>query len=80
LVSTEILTVEATCRFAMAGDDDSQLLAAVREGDEQAFITHVERYHSSLLRLARVYVEPSAAEDVVQDTWIGVLRGVSSFP
>jgi RNA polymerase sigma-70 factor (ECF subfamily) len=63
----------------MADDDDSQLLAAVREGDEPAFITLVERYHSSLLRLARLYVEPSAAEDVVQDAWIGVLRGVSSF-
>jgi RNA polymerase sigma-70 factor (ECF subfamily) len=59
--------------------DDSQLLAAVREGDEQAFVTLVERYHASLLRLARMYVEPSAAEDVVQDTWIGVLRGISSF-
>jgi RNA polymerase sigma-70 factor (ECF subfamily) len=63
----------------MAGDDDCQLLAAVREGDEPAVVTLVERYHSSLVRLARMYVEPSAAEDVVQDTWIGVLRGVSSF-
>jgi RNA polymerase sigma-70 factor (ECF subfamily) len=65
--------------LAVADDDDSQLLAAIREGDEQAFVTLVERYHSSLLRLARMYVEPSAAEDVVQDTWIGVLRGLASF-
>jgi RNA polymerase sigma-70 factor (ECF subfamily) len=50
-----------------------------REGDEQAFVALVERYHASLLRLARMYVEPSATEDVVQDTWIGVLRGFSSF-
>jgi RNA polymerase sigma-70 factor (ECF subfamily) len=69
----------STASFVIAGDDDSQLLAAVREGDEQAFVTLVERYHSSLLRLARMYVEPSAAEDVVQDAWIGVLRGVASF-
>jgi RNA polymerase sigma-70 factor (ECF subfamily) len=59
--------------------DDSHLLAAIREGDELAFVALVERYHSSLLRLARLYVEPNATEDVVQDTWIGVLRGLSAF-
>ena len=69
----------STATFVIPGGDDSQLLAAVREGDEQSFVTLVERYHSSLLRLARMYVDPSAAEDVVQDTWIGVLRGLSSF-
>jgi RNA polymerase sigma-70 factor (ECF subfamily) len=65
--------------FVIPGDDDCQLLAAVREGDEQAFVTLVERYHSSLLRLARLHVDSSVAEDVVQETWIGVLRGLSSF-
>jgi RNA polymerase sigma-70 factor (ECF subfamily) len=59
--------------------DDYQLLSNVRDGDESAFVTLVERYHSSLVRLARMYVEPSAAEDVVQDTWVGVLRGLSAF-
>jgi RNA polymerase sigma-70 factor (ECF subfamily) len=39
----------------------------------------VERYHTSLLRLARLYVDGNAAEDVVQETWIGVLRGLESF-
>jgi RNA polymerase sigma-70 factor (ECF subfamily) len=59
--------------------DDDQLLAAVREGDEQSFVTLVERYHSSLVRLARVYVNASAADDVVQDTWIGVMQGLPKF-
>jgi len=70
---------DSTATFVIPGGDDSQLLAAVREGGEQSFVMLVERYHSSLLRLARMYVDPSAAEDVVQDTWIGVLRGLSSF-
>jgi RNA polymerase sigma-70 factor (ECF subfamily) len=39
----------------------------------------VERYHTSLLRLARLYVDSDAAEDVVQETWIGVLRGLDNF-
>jgi RNA polymerase sigma-70 factor, ECF subfamily len=59
--------------------DDSELLAAVGEGDESAFVTLVERYHASLLRLARMYVDASAVEDVVQDTWIGVLHGLATF-
>jgi len=59
--------------------DDSELLAAVSEGDESAFVTLVERYHASLLGLARMYVDASAVEDVVQDTWIGVLHGLATF-
>jgi len=40
----------------------------------------VSRYHASLLRLARTYVStPSAAEDVAQDTWLAVLRGLDGF-
>lgn len=59
--------------------DDSQLVAAVREGDEAAFVTLVERYHATLQRLARMYVDVSSTEDVVQETWIGVLHGLASF-
>ena len=69
----------STATFVVTGDEDSHLLASVREGDENAFVRLVERYHASMLRLARMYVEPGVAEDVVQDTWIGVLRGLSSF-
>jgi RNA polymerase sigma-70 factor (ECF subfamily) len=68
----------STATFVPTGQD-AQLLAAARAGDEQAFVALVERYHASLLRLACTYVEPSAAEDVVQETWMGVLRGLSSF-
>ena len=59
--------------------DDSQLVAAIRDGDETAFVTVVERYHASLQRLARMYVDWSSVEDVVQETWIGVLHGLASF-
>ena len=59
--------------------DDTDLLAAVREGDETAFVALVERYHSSLQRLAHMYVDASAVDDVVQDTWIGVLHGLGTF-
>jgi RNA polymerase sigma-70 factor (ECF subfamily) len=61
-------------------DDDDALVRRAREGDEEAFATLVRRYSPSLLRLARTYVATQAqAEDVVQETWLGVLRGLERF-
>lgn len=60
--------------------NDAELVQALKDGDERTFMSLVERYHASLLRIARMYV-PSAevAEEVVQDTWIAVLDGVDRF-
>lgn len=61
-------------------DADASLLRRLREGDEQAFIALVERYQSSLLGLALSFVPSRAvAEEVVQDTWLAVLRGLGRF-
>ncbi len=60
--------------------DDVELLERLRSGDEGAFSELVRRYHAALVRLARFYVANEAsAEDVAQDTWIAVLRGVDRF-
>lgn len=60
--------------------EELRLLAALRQGDEKAFAQLVERYHSSLTRLARLYVPSQAvAEEVVQETWLGVLQGLERF-
>ncbi len=59
---------------------DLTLAERLRAGDEEAFTQLVERYHGSLIRFARLFVtSPALAEDVVQDTWLAVLRGVRSF-
>jgi RNA polymerase sigma-70 factor, ECF subfamily len=59
---------------------DETLVAAMRRGDEAAFVEVVERYHPALARLARVYVsDHSVAEEVVQETWLAVLRGIRNF-
>lgn len=61
-------------------EDESQLVAALRAGDEQAFMDLVERYHRPLLRLARAFVPSQAiAEEVVQETWLAVLQGIGAF-
>ncbi|MBA3809476.1 MAG: RNA polymerase sigma factor, partial [Solirubrobacterales bacterium] len=59
---------------------DAELLARVREGDEQAFVALVARHHSAMLHLARSFVPSAAvAEEVVQDTWVAVLKGLENF-
>ncbi len=61
-------------------DDDRAVVEALRRGDEKAFATLIERYHSSLLRLAMSYVATKEeAEDAVQETWLGVLKGIDRF-
>ena len=60
--------------------DDHRLVDSLRAGDESAFEMLIDRYHSSLLRLAMLFVPSRAvAEEVVQETWLGVLQGLARF-
>ena len=61
-------------------EPDAELLGRLRAGDEQTFVALVERYNGSMLRLAGSFVPSRAvAEEVVQDTWLAVLRGLPAF-
>jgi RNA polymerase sigma-70 factor (ECF subfamily) len=61
-------------------DPDAELLVRLRAGDEQAFVILVRRHHTAMLRVASSFVPSRAvAEEVVQDTWMGVLRGIGGF-
>jgi RNA polymerase sigma-70 factor, ECF subfamily len=52
----------------------------LRSGDELAFEALVDRYHVSMVRLAGMYAsDPKIAEEVAQETWIAVLRGLAKF-
>jgi RNA polymerase sigma-70 factor, ECF subfamily len=56
------------------------LIAALCNGDEQAFANLVDRHSSAMIRVAMAYVPSrAAAEEVVQETWIGVARGIGRF-
>jgi RNA polymerase sigma-70 factor (ECF subfamily) len=57
-----------------------EFVAALRVGNEAAFATLVEMYHTKMLRLARTMVgDAIAAEEVTQQAWLGVLRGLGRF-
>jgi RNA polymerase sigma-70 factor (ECF subfamily) len=63
-----------------AGNDEVALLERLRAGDEDAFVDLVGRHHQVMVRLARSYVPSQAvAEDVVQETWLAMLRGLPAF-
>ncbi len=59
---------------------DARLVEGLRARDERAFEWLIDRYRPALVRLARQYVStPSAAEEVVQDTFVAVFTGVDRF-
>ncbi|MEZ4671400.1 MAG: sigma-70 family RNA polymerase sigma factor [Anaerolineae bacterium] len=64
------------------GSDSSEqhLIAALRAGDDNAFRELVEKHHNALVRIAMIYVKDRAvAEEVAQETWVAVLRGIERF-
>ena len=64
----------------VASDEDLRLARALLSGDEGAFTSLVDRYGGSMLRLATTWVGRRAvAEEVVQETWLGVLQGLERF-
>ena len=59
---------------------EERVLDALKRGDEAAFQALVDTHSPALLRVARAYVGSRAvAEEVVQETWLGVLKGLDRF-
>jgi RNA polymerase sigma-70 factor (ECF subfamily) len=59
---------------------ESELVARLRAGDEQAFEALVARHYATMLSVARSYVTSRAvAEEVVQEAWLGVLQSLGRF-
>jgi RNA polymerase sigma-70 factor, ECF subfamily len=62
------------------GEAEKELIQQLRAGSEPAFIELVERYNSAMTRVALGFVRDDAtAQEVVQDAWVGVLKGLASF-
>lgn len=59
---------------------EADLVARLRAGEEAAFVALAGRHQATMLRLASTFVPSTAvAEEVVQDTWVAVLRGIDGF-
>ena len=67
-------------REAAFDGDEPLLVAALRRREEAAFVGLVRRYNGLMLRVARAQLgEHAAAEEVVQETWLAVIKGIDSF-
>jgi RNA polymerase sigma-70 factor, ECF subfamily len=77
----EVVTpAQAHPQVGSTASDEALLVARLRAGDEQAFETLVDEYYPMLLSVARGYVRSRAvAEEVVQEAWLGVLKGLDRF-
>ncbi|PJB43296.1 MAG: hypothetical protein CO108_10215 [Deltaproteobacteria bacterium CG_4_9_14_3_um_filter_63_12] len=63
-----------------ASPEDLALVRKLLAGDETAFTSLIEAYHGRLTRLALSFVKTQAsAQEVVQETWVGVLSGLKRF-
>jgi RNA polymerase sigma factor (sigma-70 family) len=61
-------------------EDDATIVARLRAGDEAMFGQLLDSWSRGMLRAARAYVSTEdSAEDVVQDTWLAVIRGIDRF-
>ena len=64
----------------LTGGSEKELVARLVAGDEMAFSMLVDELHGPLLALARTFTSsPALAEDVVQETWLAVIRGLPRF-
>jgi len=61
-------------------NSEAALLAALRRGDENAFSALVDAYGAVMHRVALTFVRSNAiADEVVQEAWLGALRGLDGF-
>lgn len=64
----------------LASSADLALVERLRAGDETAFMMLVEQHQAAMLRIARMFVSSRAvAEEVVQEAWLGILKGLDRF-
>lgn len=66
--------------MTVAAASEERLLALLRAGDETAFRDLVARHDRAMKRIALTFVRsPSVADEVVQETWLAVIKGLERF-
>lgn len=64
----------------MSRDEEARIIEALKNGDEDEFMRLVDMLQPSLLRMAAMIVnDDTVAQEVVQETWIAVLKGLPNF-
>ncbi|MBJ6136238.1 RNA polymerase sigma factor [Marinobacter litoralis] len=64
---------------AVHKDSEHALIEALQHGDGSAYERAVREYSSGMLAVARFYLDPSSAEEIVQDCWVTVIDAIHKF-
>ena len=65
---------------AVAHHGEQELVRRLRSGDDRAFAEIVDSWSPVMLRVARSHVSTDAsAEEVVQEAWMAVVKGLGQF-
>ena len=63
-----------------SADADEVIVSALRRGDERAYAKLIDQYYLPMLHVALDHVRSrDEAEEVIQDTWLGVISGIDRF-
>jgi len=80
LAAPESVTSELPSAVLRVRAGDLRRAQALRDGDDTVLADLVNRHHAAMVRLAMVYVgDESTAEDVAQETWIAVFKGIAAY-
>jgi RNA polymerase sigma-70 factor (ECF subfamily) len=75
-----VAQVQEDQQISAAANEEAELLARLRAGDDRAFQGLVVSYYGTMIAVARRYVNTrELAEEVVQEAWLGVLKGLDRF-
>ncbi len=78
LVQSTTEGVETTSQ--VVSPEDLSLIASLHHGDEDAMMSLLQRYHSSMVRLALIHIPDRAeAELVVKETWMAIVRNLDQL-
>ncbi len=63
----------------MNAQDETQLIERLKRREQSAFHEAVRQYSGVMTATARTMLDPSTAEDVVQETWVAVVAAIDGF-
>jgi len=79
-VTEHVVPRSRTPQMEVDRSEDAVLVARLQAGDESAFAHIVDAWSPMMLRVARTFVSTDAsAQEIVQETWLGVVRGLDRF-
>lgn len=60
-------------------ESDAQLIAGLLKQEQAAYREAISKYQAAMLSLARSIAGPSIADEIVQESWLSMIKALSGF-